>query len=156
MLTDTPPPEGVLIETARMRLGISPPEAASRVLPKPISDNRWRAIVLGNRRGDGSRTGLPRAETWAKLAVAVELAPEAFETLDPPREDIALLIRAFTSPPARSIIADRHAPLLTMLTTLDEMFGQEVFDAAVSRVVALRRQGGRLKTQHRSNRKVDA
>lgn len=69
-----PPPEGIALEAARERLGISQREAARRA---GISETRWRQITKGFHKTGGVLVpNRGPAETIARMAVAVEMEPD--------------------------------------------------------------------------------
>lgn len=88
-----PPPEGVLIESARRDAGISVREAARRA---GISEGWWRQVVKGYQNLSGGAFGVVRgvpAETVAKMAEAAGVAPDRMAA-DGQRPDAARIMRA--------------------------------------------------------------
>jgi transcriptional regulator with XRE-family HTH domain len=74
-----PPPEGVLIESARTQARLSVREAARRA---GISEGWWRQVVKGYQSLSGGSFGTVRgvpAETIAKMARAAGVTPELLE-----------------------------------------------------------------------------
>jgi transcriptional regulator with XRE-family HTH domain len=94
-----PPPEGVLIESARKNAGISVREAARRA---GISEGWWRQVVKGYQSLSGGAYGVVRgvpAETVAKMAAAVQADPDELAA-EGERPDAAALMRV-TAPRRR-------------------------------------------------------
>ena len=103
-----PPPEGVLIEQARRAARLSVREAARRA---GISEGWWRQVVKGYQSlGDGSYvTRHAPADTVAKLAAVVKIAPEQLET-EGRRPDAAESLREMERQPPVAPVPAAPAP----------------------------------------------
>ena len=102
-----PPPEGVLIESARRDAKLSVREAARRA---GISEGWWRQVVKGYQSLSGGSFGAVRAvpaETVAKMARAAGVTPEQMEG-EGRRPDAAKILREgnVTQFPARRAVPD--------------------------------------------------
>jgi hypothetical protein len=95
-----PPPEGVLIESARRDAELSVRESARRA---GISEGWWRQVVKGSQSVPGGAyvpvRGVP-AKTIAKMATAVGLSPERMEA-EGRRPDAAAQMRLQPAPAAQ-------------------------------------------------------
>jgi hypothetical protein len=102
-----PPPEGVLIESARRDAKLSVREAARRA---GISEGWWRQVVKGYQSLSGGSFGTVRdvpADTVAKMAKAAGVTPEQLEG-EGRRPDAAKILREgnVTQFPARRPVPD--------------------------------------------------
>lgn len=90
MTRPAPPPEAVLIEAARKRVGV----AVRKIAPEAgITEARWRQLVKGYAsagRGQTVSTRAP-ADTLARMARAVGVTAEQLHEVD--RDDAADILR---------------------------------------------------------------
>jgi transcriptional regulator with XRE-family HTH domain len=116
------PPEGLLLEQARDRLGISQNEAGRQA---GISGTRWRQIVYGKAAEMTSPRGV---KTLARMARVIGVRDEHLD--DVGRGDVASELRAML---AEEQLAADGAPTLPELAAevadlrrrLDELMGEE-------------------------------
>lgn len=124
-------PEGVILEEARQLSGLTQRKAAHLA---GMSDARWRQVVNGWRVDwPDKHAYVPikgKPPTIARMAIAVGLGPNAFAQCRP--DVSAELIR-------RQVVDAPHGPtsfgparLAEMLAEIKEVFGSELFEAAMS------------------------
>ena len=96
-----PPPEGILIEAARKRIGLSIRESARRA---GISEGWWRQVARGYQTLSGGAWGPVQAppETVAKMARVVQLSAAQVEN-EGRRPDAAEFMLREVPPPPREV-----------------------------------------------------
>lgn len=115
------PPEAVLIEEARRKIGLTQAEAAAAM---NISTARWKELIAGYRVEHGrevDRRG--KAETYARMAEVVGLAASAFRRVRP-EITLEMMRRADPRTP--------EGRLLAHLVALRAQYGDDVFAEAVA------------------------
>lgn len=139
------PPEGLLIEEARERLGFSQNQAGALA---DMHGNWWRAMVYG-KKSDGTPV-IGRPDTWARMALVVGLTPESFERLDPPRRDVADLMRTFASLARDSMLTGHpESSLLSLLAAIQTAFGPEACEDAIQGAVQAVARRQRIRTRRK-------
>lgn len=115
-----PPPEGRLISAALKRAKLSARKAADLA---GMSEGRWRQIASGYQSVGGTRVPVhARAETLARMAQAVGVAPGQLEEVG--RPDAAEELRNL-EPPATPATGDRDSPGIRALTAVWETLTPE-------------------------------
>jgi len=124
--------EGALIEAARKRLGLSQREAARRA---GVSSSQWRFVESGVRLGsDGWVSVRGKSTVLAIMARVVELPPEKLVRCRPDvaREMWYAQIGGFKSASSGQLVG--------LLVDLRDLFGEDVFNESIERIVQLRAQ----------------
>lgn len=135
------PPEGVALERARQRSGLSQNEAGRRA---GISGTRWRQIVAGWQSSGGGQIPVTApARTVAKMAWAVGLTPEELGAVG--RADAAEELRELLAEhPELGALRAELAQLMAALppkrrARLEKLIEEEEAELARLRVDRLRR-----------------
>jgi Helix-turn-helix domain len=132
MSTPDQPPEGILIESARRRAGLSVREAARRA---GISEGWWRQIVKGYQSLSGGNRGEVKGppDTVAGMARVVGVTPEQMET-EGQRPDAAREMRKDLPPAAPRPQHQGGNSLLTELSRRLRLDGSPEYAALWGRI----------------------
>lgn len=137
----TAPPEGVALEAARKRAGLSQNEAGKRA---GISGTRWRQIVSGVQPSGGGQIPVRgSARTVARMAWAVDMPPELLE--EKGRDDAAQELRDLLADhPELNALRTEIASLMAKLPPkrrerLERLMAEEEAELQRLRVDRLRR-----------------
>lgn len=137
----TAPPEGVALEQARRRAGLSQNEAGRKA---GISGTRWRQIVSGVQPSGGGQIPVTgNARTVARMAWAVGLAPEELDEAG--RDDAASELRDLLAehPELRELRAEISALMAELppkrRARLERLIAEEEAELERLRVERLRR-----------------